>query len=214
GLRTDARWSTTRSCSCSTRTTSRSRSRCRRAALARAGRSRSQRARARPTAWCSRGREWTSTRAPSSSCGVRSATTSGVRHRCAEGFAALCGAARAAGLGVILDVVPNHMAVSEENPFWADPRRRATFFDWDPDSGWHRRFFDIGGLAGVRVEDPDVFAATHAKVLELVDDSLLDGLRVDHPDGLANPRAYLDRLRSEGVRHVWVEKILEPGEPL
>jgi (1->4)-alpha-D-glucan 1-alpha-D-glucosylmutase len=130
-------------------------------------------------------------------------------------FRALCGAARAAGLGVILDIVPNHMAVSdEESPFWADPRLRAKFFDWDPASGWHRRFFDIGELAGVRVEDPDVFATTHAKVLELVGEGLLDGLRVDHPDGLANPRAYLERLRSDGVAHVWVEKILEPGEPL
>src|SRR5262249_51636103 len=78
----------------------------------------------------------------------------------------------------------------------------------------HRRFFDIGELAGVRVEDPEVFETTHALALRLVDEGLVDGLRVDHPDGLADPRGYLERLRSAGVEQVWVEKILEPGEPL
>jgi (1->4)-alpha-D-glucan 1-alpha-D-glucosylmutase len=129
-------------------------------------------------------------------------------------FRALCTAAREAGLGVVLDIVPNHMATSDENPFWSDPELRARFFDWDPKTGWYRRFFDIGELAGVRVEDPEVFETTHAKVLELLHDGLLDGLRIDHPDGLANPREYLDRLRDAGAEHVWVEKILEPGEPL
>jgi (1->4)-alpha-D-glucan 1-alpha-D-glucosylmutase len=119
---------------------------------------------------------------------------------------ALC----SAGLGVVLDIVPNHMAASDENPFWRDPALRRRFFDWDPVSGWYRRFFTIDELAGVRVEDPDVFAATHAKVFELVDEGLVQGLRVDHPDGLADPRGYLERLRGS----VWVEKILEPGESL
>jgi (1->4)-alpha-D-glucan 1-alpha-D-glucosylmutase len=128
---------------------------------------------------------------------------------------ALCEAAHDVGLGTILDVVPNHMAASEEeNRFWRDPELRARFFDWDPESGWHRRFFDIGELAGVRVEAPDVFEATHAKVLELVSRGLVDGLRIDHPDGLANPREYLERLRRRGVERIWVEKILEPGEAL
>ena len=128
---------------------------------------------------------------------------------------ALCETAHAAGLGTILDVVPNHMATSEEeNRLWRDPELRARFFDSDPESGWYRRFFDIGELAGVRVEDPEVFEATHGKVLELVGDGLVDGLRIDHPDGLANPREYLDRLRERGVERIWVEKILEPGERL
>jgi (1->4)-alpha-D-glucan 1-alpha-D-glucosylmutase len=131
-----------------------------------------------------------------------------------EELRALCDAARAAGLGVILDTVPNHMAVSEENRFWSDPWLRAKFFDIDPESGWHRRFFDIDELAGVRVEDPEVFEVTHAKVLELVHDGLVEGLRIDHPDGLANPREYFERLRERGVEHVWAEKILEPGERL
>ena len=128
-----------------------------------------------------------------------------------EEFRALCGA----GLGVILDVVPNHMAASEdENPFWRDPLLRAKFFDLDWRTGTSRRFFDIGELAGVRMEDPEVFEALSVKVVELARDGLIDGVRVDHPDGLANPAQYLRRLRDAGIEHVWVEKILEPGEQL
>jgi (1->4)-alpha-D-glucan 1-alpha-D-glucosylmutase len=69
-----------------------------------------------------------------------------------EELRALCEAAHAGGLGTILDVVPNHLAASEEeNHLWRDPELRARFFDWDPASGWYRRFFDVGELAGVRV---------------------------------------------------------------
>jgi (1->4)-alpha-D-glucan 1-alpha-D-glucosylmutase len=130
-------------------------------------------------------------------------------------FRALCDATHAADLGVLLDVVPNHMATNEqENPYWGDLDLRERFFDWDRKTGWYRRFFDIGDLGGVRVEDPEVYRATHAKILELIDGGYVDGLRIDHPDGLANPREYLDRLRDDGALRVWVEKILEPGEPL
>jgi (1->4)-alpha-D-glucan 1-alpha-D-glucosylmutase len=128
-----------------------------------------------------------------------------------EAFRELC----SAGLGVLLDVVPNHMAASaEENPFWRDPLLRAKFFDLDWRTGASRRFFDIGELAGVRMEDPEVFEALSRKVLELVREGLVDGLRIDHPDGLAFPARYLRRLRDAGVEHVWVEKVLEHGEPL
>ena len=128
-----------------------------------------------------------------------------------EEFRALC----EAGLGVILDVVPNHMAASEEeNPFWRDPLTRAKFFDVEWRTGGVRRFFDISDLAGVRVEDPEVFEVTHRKVIQLVREGLLDGIRIDHPDGLANPTRYVHRLREAGIEHVWVEKILEPGEQL
>jgi (1->4)-alpha-D-glucan 1-alpha-D-glucosylmutase len=116
-----------------------------------------------------------------------------------------------AGFGIVLDVVPNHMAASDENRFWRDERERV--FDVD-ESGWYRRFFTIDDLVGVRVEDPEIFELTHAKTLELVEEGLVDGLRIDHPDGLADPRGYLERLHGRGARHVWVEKILEPGEQL
>ena len=132
-----------------------------------------------------------------------------------EGFRALCSAARAAELGVVLDIVPNHMAASEEeNPFWRDPLMRAKFFDLDWRTGVSRRFFDIGELAGVRMEDPEVFEALSRTVLGFVAEGLVDGLRIDHPDGLAFPARYLRRLRDGGAEHVWVEKILEAGEPL
>ncbi|MGI8412640.1 MAG: malto-oligosyltrehalose synthase [Solirubrobacteraceae bacterium] len=129
-------------------------------------------------------------------------------------FRAMVGAARGAGMGVVLDVVPNHMAADDANRYWADPARRSTFFDVDPETGRHRRFFDIDDLAGVRQEDRDVFEATQAKILELVREGLVDGLRVDHPDGLADPAGYLRRLQEGGAGCVWVEKILAADEPL
>ncbi|MFF8916283.1 malto-oligosyltrehalose synthase [Streptomyces sp. NPDC015032] len=79
----------------------------------------------------------------------------------------------------------------------------------------YRRFFTISDLIGVRVEDPEVFAATHGKILELVRDGVVDGLRVDHPDGLADPAAFLERLSAAtGGRWTVVEKILTGAEPL
>ncbi len=129
-------------------------------------------------------------------------------------FRRLAGAAGAAGLGIILDVVPNHMAADERNRYWADPALREQFFDIDQVTGRHRRFFDIDDLAGVRQEDPAVFEATHELTLSLVREGLVDGLRVDHPDGLADPAGYLTRLRAGGGDRVWVEKILDPDERL
>lgn len=118
------------------------------------------------------------------------------------------------GLGLLVDIVPNHLAASDETPWWVDPVERARVFDVDGDSGWYRRFFDIDGLAGVRQEDPEVFERTHAKVLELVRDGVIDGLRIDHPDGLTDPAGYLDRLAEQAGVPIWVEKILHPGEAL
>ncbi len=132
----------------------------------------------------------------------------------ADEFFALVDAARQAGLGIVLDIVPNHMATDDANRFWSDPQLRAKFFDIDPETGRHRRFFDVDHLAAVRQEDPEVFEATHGLALRLVRDGVVDGLRIDHPDGLADPAGYLQRLRDAGVEHVWVEKILDPGEHL
>ena len=129
-------------------------------------------------------------------------------------FERLAEEARGAGLGIVLDVVPNHMAADASNPYWADPALRRRFFDIDPVTGRHRRFFDIDELAAVRQEQPEVFERTHELVLSLVSRGLVDGLRVDHPDGLADPAGYLRRLREAGVARVWVEKILGPDERL
>jgi (1->4)-alpha-D-glucan 1-alpha-D-glucosylmutase len=87
-------------------------------------------------------------------------------------------------------------------------REAATELNW-------RRFFDVTSLIAVRVEDPAVFAATHRVLLRLVADGLIDGLRVDHPDGLADPRGYLERLAAEtGGAWVVTEKILSGDEKL
>jgi (1->4)-alpha-D-glucan 1-alpha-D-glucosylmutase len=208
-------------------------------------------------------------------------------------FERMVAACKQARLGIVLDVVPNHMAVSEpesQNAAWWAVLRDgplspyADWFDIDWNSAdnpgkvlvpvlggplgevvdelelledriryyehevpidpgtrvdgdvlatldrqhyrlchWrvaveeldYRRFFDVTTLAGVRVEDPHVFEATHRLILQQVRDGVLDGLRIDHPDGLADPQGYLRQL-AEGTGHGWVvvEKILEPGEAL
>jgi (1->4)-alpha-D-glucan 1-alpha-D-glucosylmutase len=131
-----------------------------------------------------------------------------------DGLRALAEAAHEHGMGIVLDVVPNHMATDDANRFWADPALREQFFDVDPVSGRHRRFFDIDELAGVRMEDPEVFEAVSGLALRLLAEGVIDGLRVDHPDGLTDPLQYLRRLRDGGAEHVWVEKILDPDEEL
>ncbi|WP_455810639.1 malto-oligosyltrehalose synthase [Pseudomonas graminis] len=221
------------------------------------------------------------------------------------GFDRLVSALKNAGLGLILDIVPNHMAASLENAWWRDviehgeQSRYARHFDidWsrrltlpflgdpfetalengdiavkaDPASGkpalayydafyplkpetwqdgeddvlaltdpasiaelhqrqpwrlmcWrdaanelsYRRFFEITGLVGMRVEDARVFDDTHRLILELVHSGAVDGLRVDHVDGLANPQAYLTRLRQQAGPecYITVEKILGKDEQL
>jgi (1->4)-alpha-D-glucan 1-alpha-D-glucosylmutase len=130
------------------------------------------------------------------------------------GFHELAEAALDAGLGIVLDTVPNHMAATDENLFWEDPDLRRQFFDIDAETGRHRRFFDVDALAGLRQEDPEVFGATHAVTLRLIAEGLVDGLRIDHPDGLADPSGYLRRLHDRGAPRIWVEKILEHDEQL
>lgn len=80
----------------------------------------------------------------------------------------------------------------------------------------YRRFFDVNDLVGIRVEDPDVFEQTHALVFRLVREGVVDGLRVDHIDGLLDPAEYLSRLRASVPRDtpIFVEKILSSGEEL
>ncbi|MFN2464518.1 MAG: malto-oligosyltrehalose synthase [Candidatus Dormibacteria bacterium] len=213
-------------------------------------------------------------------------------------FGVLSATASAHGMGILLDIVPNHMAASDQNPLWWELLRTGrqgavgAYFDIDwesPDDAlrdrvllpflggsadkaiaagdlhlepgpagkelryfdaryplregtenasmrdvlaeqhyvladWrdatdrlnYRRFFDINTLVAVREEEPAVFDALHGKVLELVRGGMVQGLRVDHVDGLADPAGYLRRLRAEAGERSWilVEKILEPGERL
>ena len=90
----------------------------------------------------------------------------------------------------------------------ADWRTAAAELNW-------RRFFDITTLIGIQVQESDVFAATHEVLLGLAAEGLIDGLRIDHPDGLADPRGYLRRLATAtSGRWVVTEKILEGGEQL
>lgn len=204
------------------------------------------------------------------------------------GLDAFSATARGFGLGILVDIVPNHLGVRrpEANPWWWDvlrlgpgsPWARHFDIDWTAGDGrvrlpvlgdegddppalrvegdelryhehrfplapgtpdgplaavlaaqhyelvhWtradadltYRRFFAVSELAGVRVEDPEVFADTHREIIRWVREGLVDGLRVDHPDGLADPGEYLDRLaEATGGAYVLVEKILEPGESL
>jgi (1->4)-alpha-D-glucan 1-alpha-D-glucosylmutase len=92
---------------------------------------------------------------------------------------------------------------------------RLTFYQHGPKELNYRRFFNIITLAGVRVEDPQVFKEAHAPIIHWTEKGLIDGLRVDHPDGLRDPEQYLRRLH-EVTPEAWivVEKILEPGEDL
>ena len=206
-----------------------------------------------------------------------------------DGLARLAAAAHEAGMGVLVDIVPNHLGVDvpEQNPWWwsllregRDSRFAEAFdVDWaagdgkillpllgseadldglrlegdrlylgemplpvaegsaSPDDSprdvagrqhyelipWreadtrlnYRRFFTVTSLAGVRVEVPWVFHAAHAEVRRWFDEGLADGLRIDHPDGLADPIEYLGRLR-ELTRNSYtvIEKILEADERL
>ncbi|MEU1403659.1 malto-oligosyltrehalose synthase [Streptomyces sp. NPDC005728] len=205
-----------------------------------------------------------------------------------EGLRALAHTAREHGMGLVADIVPNHMAMAPRHnrALWevlregpGSPYARWFDIDWEAQGGrvllpvlggpigseldhlvvdgdvlryhdhafplragteelplprlldtqWYRpvwwrmartelnyrRFFSISELIGVRVEDPEVFEATHAKILQLLAEGVVDGLRIDHPDGLADPDGYLERLHgATGGRWTVVEKILTDGEHL
>src|SRR3954463_5570982 len=179
-----------------------------------------------------------------------------------EGLERLATAAKALGMGLIVDIVPNHLGVDkpEQNRWWRDVLEHgrsspyASYFDidWDldPDGrivlpvlgsdgdpappgypandkhyhaiGWrngicgYRRFFSITSLAGLRQEDRAVFDATHVEVRRWLAEGLIDGLRVDHPDGLSNPTGYLVWLRELAGPDagIVIEKIRAVDEPL
>jgi len=122
----------------------------------------------------------------------------------------MCAAALDSGLEQLNDDPARLDALLDEQCYRLAYWRRAEL-DLD-----YRRFFDISSLVGLRTEDIRIFEATHALIGELVGAGFVDGLRVDHIDGLANPRKYLERLRRlAGPRAtVHVEKILAPDEEL
>lgn len=150
-------------------------------------------------------------------------------------FDALIKALRQYDMGLLLDIVPNHMAASPENSWWLDvtenglDSRFARFFDLNwldfgevkDTATSYRRFFDIGDMAGVRVEDSHVFDTTHSYILQLIDEGKVNGLRIDHIDGLYDPLEYLQRLqycisspdKNPGF-YVVVEKILSGDETI
>ncbi len=152
-------------------------------------------------------------------------------------FANLSQALKNNEMGLLLDIVPNHMAASQQNPWWHDLQMKGEksayvgFFDTD----WlafdradnlttgHRRFFDIGDLVGIRIEDTGVFNAVHSLILKLINEGKVTGLRIDHIDGLYDPLEYLIRLQQNSTGpqngsgpgfYVVVEKILAEQEIL
>ena len=106
------------------------------------------------------------------------------------------------------DIERLHLLLERQNyrlAFWRTAARELGY----------RRFFDVNTLVALRVEDAAVFADTHACILRWLAEGMLDGIRVDHPDGLRDPEAYFRRLR-DAAPDAWIvaEKILEPGERL
>ena len=121
------------------------------------------------------------------------------------------------GVGHELDVLLAAMSADGATMRWVLDQQHYELAHWREGTRRldRRRFFDVAELVGVRQEDPEVFEATHARVVALVHSGAVDGLRIDHPDGLSDPTGYLTRLRAE-IGDAWlvVEKILSEGEEL
>lgn len=102
------------------------------------------------------------------------------------------------------------------NPLAVHDRQAYRLVNWRSGVSTYRRFFSVNSLAAVRQEDPLVFDATHGQVAAWAEHNVIDGIRVDHPDGLSDPAGYLTRLRELIGPHRWllIEKILGDDEPL
>lgn len=116
----------------------------------------------------------------------------------------------------VFPLAPGSYAGLSDDPAAVHARQHYRLKFWRDGIITYRRFFSINGLAGVRQEDEDVFNATHSCLRDLVGEGLIDGVRVDHPDGLTDPFGYLTRLRELIGQDTWliVEKILAVDEPL
>ncbi|MBS0350251.1 MAG: malto-oligosyltrehalose synthase [Proteobacteria bacterium] len=132
-------------------------------------------------------------------------------------------------MALLLDFVPNHMAASNHNRWWRDVVKKAKaspyahYFDinWRiKDKLSYRRFFDINELVCLRIEDQKVFNQVHTLVKKLISENIIDGLRIDHIDGLLDPGAYLSYLKKSIQKiirkdlYVIVEKILAADETI
>ncbi len=104
----------------------------------------------------------------------------------------------------------------DDDPRQVHHRQHYRLMFWRDGVISYRRFFSVNGLAGVRQEDPLVFEHTHRILRQLIAEDIIDGIRVDHPDGLSDPFGYLTRLRDLVGPDRWliVEKILEVDEVL
>jgi (1->4)-alpha-D-glucan 1-alpha-D-glucosylmutase len=130
-------------------------------------------------------------------------------------LAALCGSRPAVAAAIDAEIGVLNRDPDALDELLSQQNYRLAYWRTAAEELSYRRFFDIPTLAGVRVEDDVVFADTHRLILGLVADGTVDGLRVDHVDGLADPEGYLERLHAAtGGAYVVVEKILAAGEEL
>ncbi|AWB84326.1 malto-oligosyltrehalose synthase [Corynebacterium liangguodongii] len=113
-------------------------------------------------------------------------------------------------------LTPGSYASLDDDPREVYSRQNYQLKFWRDGVISYRRFFSVNGLAGIRQEDPLVFEQTHRVLRQLIAEDVIDGIRVDHPDGLADPFDYLTRLRDLIGDDRWlvVEKILGVNEPL
>ncbi len=116
--------------------------------------------------------------------------------------------------GAELPLAPGTESIADVHELHEAQNYRVTYWRLGRDGLTYRRFFEVTGLVGVRVEDPAVFDDVHRTILRLVDDGVVTGLRVDHVDGLSDPAGYLSTLSERAGVPVWVEKILEADETL
>jgi len=125
----------------------------------------------------------------------------------------LCGEESGIGEGIDQSVAEVNGNLDALDDFLNQQNYRLAYWKTADQQLSYRRFFDVNTLIGLRVEREYVFEETHALVLEWLKRGVLDGLRVDHPDGLRDPLEYLNRLRKNAPgAYIVGEKILEPGE--